>query len=632
MRAALVSVCVVVRSLLFRRVAARRWLAIGALLLAFAPTAQLLMAQDEAPDAAQAALTNRFVYQGRLHNGAQIVNGSCDLRFRLYDASAAGNQVGSQQVINNVAVSQGLFAVTLNAGNEFGAGVFMGERRWLDVAVRCPAGNGSFVGLTPRQELAAAPYALYAAGIPLDGNGSSTNAARSDHHHFGQSWSGDVVATGLEIIQSATGGETVGLRGVSASSVGRGVNGVASATSGSTRGVYGESASTQGHGVFGVATAMTGATIGVGGYSYSTAGMGVVGYAGAGSGTTTGVRGESASPNGRGVFGWTTAPDGAGYGVYGLSDGISGRGVYGVADSATGITYGVWGESKSPAGRGVYGYASAGSGPAYGVVGRSQSTTGRGVWGIASAGSGTTYGVYGESESTVGRGVYGYSNASNGAATGVFGISRSTSGRGVDGRATAATGGGVGVFGSATSPNGYAGLFSGRVQVLGDFAATTKTFLIDHPLDPENKFLLHSTVESSERLNLYSGNVTLDANGTAEVQVADWFSALNTDFRYQLTAIGAPGPSLYIASKLANNRFVIGGGSPGMEVSWQISGVRHDPAALASPLVVEQEKPADQRGFYLSPAAYGQAAERGLHHYFTGGDEASHEVEIGELP
>ena len=39
--------------------------------------------------------------------------------------------------------------------------------------------------------------------------------------------------------------------------------------------------------------------------------------------------------------------------------------------------------------------------------------------------------------------------------------------------------------------------------------------------------------------NIYDGVVTLDVYGEAEVQLPAWFEALNTDFRYQLTAIGA---------------------------------------------------------------------------------------------
>jgi hypothetical protein len=131
---------------------------------------------------------------------------------------------------------------------------------------------------------------------------------------------------------------------------------------------------------------------------------------------------------------------------------------------------------------------------------------------------------------------------------------------------------------------------SGNVTIDGTLIATDKAFRIDHPLDPENKWLFHSCVESSERLNTYTGNIILDENGEAIVEFPDWFEAINTDFRYQLTAIGGASPTLHIAEKMKNNRFKIGGGCPGMEVSWQITCVRNDKYARENPFNVERNK------------------------------------------
>ena len=58
-----------------------------------------------------------------------------------------------------------------------------------------------------------------------------------------------------------------------------------------------------------------------------------------------------------------------------------------------------------------------------------------------------------------------------------------------------------------------AGIFSGDVNIFGNLTATGKSFVIDHPLDPANTYLVHAGVESSERANLYTGNVSLDDNG-----------------------------------------------------------------------------------------------------------------------
>jgi hypothetical protein len=147
--------------------------------------------------------------------------------------------------------------------------------------------------------------------------------------------------------------------------------------------------------------------------------------------------------------------------------------------------------------------------------------------------------------------------------------------------------------------------------VTGGLYAGAKYFKIDHPLDPTNKYLIHACVESDQMTNLYSGNAVLDVNGQATVELADWFEALNKDFRYQLTAIGAPGPNLYIAEKVHNNQFRIAGGQPGMEVSWQVTGTRQDAYATAHPLQVEQEKPEDRRGKYLHPKEHGQSESLG---------------------
>ncbi len=114
-----------------------------------------------------------------------------------------------------------------------------------------------------------------------------------------------------------------------------------------------------------------------------------------------------------------------------------------------------------------------------------------------------------------------------------------------------------------------------------------KHFMIDHPLDPQNKYLVHRSIESNDRLNLYNGNTELDNNGDAIVTLPGWFEELNEEFRYQLTAIGAPGPNLYVSAKIKNNQFKISGGTKGMEVSWQVTGNRKDKYANGMPPEVE---------------------------------------------
>lgn len=152
----------------------------------------------------------------------------------------------------------------------------------------------------------------------------------------------------------------------------------------------------------------------------------------------------------------------------------------------------------------------------------------------------------------------------------------------------------------------------GNTQIVGTLSKSAGSFRIDHPLDPENKTLSHSFVESPDMKNLYDGVVTLDASGTARIELPAWFEALNQSFRYQLTALGAPSPGLYVSEEIAGNRFTIAGGAPGARVSWQVTGSRHDAYAKAFPIPVEEDKAADERGRYLVPEAYGQLPERAI--------------------
>jgi hypothetical protein len=217
-----------------------------------------------------------------------------------------------------------------------------------------------------------------------------------------------------------------------------------------------------------------------------------------------------------------------------------------------------------------------------------------------------------------GVGVAGYGGDGNGApdgsqgavgGSGVYAVGGASSGVGRRAGTGIEVDGGFGINGAT---RGYAGVFRGDVQVYGTLAKSGGSFKIDHPLDPENKTLSHSFVESPDMMNIYNGNVELDASGEAVVELPDWFGALNRDYRYQLTAVGAPGPNLYVAEKVANNRFRIAGGTAGMEVSWQVTGIRQDAWANAHRIPVVEDKPEVERGSYLTPDAFGQPEERGV--------------------
>jgi hypothetical protein len=357
--------------------------------------------------------------------------------------------------------------------------------------------------------------------------------------------------------------------------------------------------------------------------------------------TTTGNTGASAA-----LVATNNGGSAAGNGIVGQTDNPTAAGVIGL-ENGTGGGQGVRGGANDPAAVGVSGYNSASSGQATGVSASTSSPQGialvaygdgpqsyaaqfngnvqlngtvtnptgstallvsNPVTGGPAANFNGTVSITGATSATtnccllyvtdtgVGNAIVGTTNSTGNFATGVIGSSTGLNGQGVRGVATDPTG--VGIEGQ-NSGGGLAGQFQGGVQIIGDLSVSgsisgsSKNFKIDDPLDPEHKSLYHASIESSEMMNLYSGNVVLDRKGEAVVTMPEWFEALNTDFRYQLTAIGR-NARVYIAQKIQNHQFKIAGGRPGMEVSWQVTGVRHDAWAQAHPMTVREEKPVSE--------------------------------------
>ncbi|MCA9309852.1 MAG: hypothetical protein KDA21_01520, partial [Phycisphaerales bacterium] len=182
------------------------------------------------------------------------------------------------------------------------------------------------------------------------------------------------------------------------------------------------------------------------------------------------------------------------------------------------------------------------------------------------------------------------------------------SGYGVYGEATATGGTNYGVYGvSGTSPAAYGVFAAGRIG-----AAGTKTFMIDHPADPEEKFLIHYSMESPEPQNVYNGTAILDGAGEAVVQLPDYFELINTDFHYQLTAVGAPAPLLHVASEIEGGVFVIAGGQPGLKVCWEVKARRNDRFVQRMGAPVEVQKGPGERGLYLMPELYDLPREKAI--------------------
>ncbi len=389
------------------------------------------------------------------------------------------------------------------------------------------------------------------------------------------------------------------------SSNGSGVFGVGAHT-----GVVGQCTATSGDSGYGLAGVGAGQNNGVGGWSDNGDGVegdspGGIGVHGTGA---TGVMGESSVPGSAGVIGFGT---GSTYGTVGVSDsgtGVSGEsgsgdGVYGFSQ-ATGVHGksgngdGVMGETFTSGKSGVYGLNSQGSG--FGTYGRNSGLNATGFLGGSFNGSGA--GAWGSTSDSNGYGVVGVANQGSLA-------------QGVRGESTGGYGGyfyadsGWGIY--ATSNTAWAGFFQGDVSVTGTLSKSGGSFKIDHPLDPEHKYLSHSFVESPDMMNIYNGNVRTDRDGFAIVELPEYFEALNRDFRYQLTVIGQFAQAI-IAEEIVDSRFVIRTNLGMVKVSWQVTGIRHDPWADANRIPVVEEKPSEEQGTYLVPEVYGQPADMSL--------------------
>lgn len=258
---------------------------------------------------------------------------------------------------------------------------------------------------------------------------------------------------------------------------------------------------------------------------------------------------------------------------------------------------------------GVQGEITTTTGSSYAVVGRNASSGGSAVFGRAQSTAGYTYGGNFKNSSSGGTGVYGYNTNTVGINYAVYGKSESNSGRGVRGLANANTGTNYGIQGATNSTSGYAGYFTGDVHVNGSLSKSSGSFLIDHPLDPENKLLRHNFVESPENLLIYRGVIRLNAQGEGEVELPEYFIALTLEREasIQLTPVETPFVSAY-AWGPQFDRFTIRG-EPERDVSWVVYAERDDPVIRRLGRLVEEEKGPNNKycdkGKLLDPESYG---------------------------
>lgn len=166
-----------------------------------------------------------------------------------------------------------------------------------------------------------------------------------------------------------------------------------------------------------------------------------------------------------------------------------------------------------------------------------------------------------------------------------------------------------GIYGEGGGTVGY---FPGAIYAVSA-SSGIKSFLIDHPLDPTNRYLEHSSVESAERMNLYRGTIRTDAKGYAVVSLPNWFAALNRNIQYSLTVVAdnpdADFVDVMIARPLKDGMFIVRSSRGTVQVDYMVTGERHDPASLKYPLVPERDKIPGLTGKYLIPEAYGHGPE-----------------------
>lgn len=146
---------------------------------------------------------------------------------------------------------------------------------------------------------------------------------------------------------------------------------------------------------------------------------------------------------------------------------------------------------------------------------------------------------------------------------------------------------------------------NGNLYVTGSISKGSGSFKIDHPLDPMNKYLYHSFVESPDMKNIYDGTVVTDKSGNATIELPEYFDVLNKDYRYQLTCIGSFAQAI-VSNEIKNNRFKIRTNKPHIKVSWQVTGIRNDAYAKKHRIIPEVEKEESEKGKYLYPDSFKQ--------------------------
>lgn len=580
-----------------------------------------------------------------------------------------GGGAGLNNLDANSITSGTLAAARLPVGVAFltatqswsGTNFFSGNTTFAAPGAPFAVGNSNLVTNLNADLLDGLSSSAFLQSIPVPLNLSGTNVGGSIVSAANAATL--VGSRGVSGFVTGATGDTSGVHGQNTSSSGKGVSGIALSGTGVTYGLHGTSNSTSGIGAYGVATATSGSTRGVYARTESPSGIGLLaesvssagGYAirtvsaapSNSFGTITGINSYSGSLVARaGYFessggaetvqirnlapsGGTEAlnvradsQDGIGVLAYGAtalsgivtSDYTTGTAL--VASNLTGSGRAIDAFISSATGFGIDVLNGATSGDAIAGQFISNSDNGISVFGIVDStlGTGSGIGGYFRTDGDTGRGVFGENTSTNGLGFGVYGQSESSIGRGVLGNATAT--------GALDTPYGVRGTASTAtlgfaVFAAGDMGASgVKPFRIDHPLDPENMYLLHYSAESPFPQNFYNGSVVTDAKGYAWIELPNYFGEINTNFKYQLTVVDEEDSEDFVLAKVTRkikaNRFQIRTSKPNVEVSWEVKADRNDLRIRANRPTDERPKVGLEKGKYQHPEYYGAPKSSGM--------------------
>ncbi len=536
-----------------------------------------------------------FPYQGRLTDNGAPANGTYDLQIRLFNSSIGGSQQGLTVLLNDQVVSNGVFTADVDFGAEYD-----GKALWIQIDVRPGASAGAYTPIFPRTKVAATPYAQ-ALNLPVSESGIApgglldfTNQDTTNTAYVLKLTSGGASGnTKTYTYQPVLLCETDEGNGIISEVNSAGGWAMLARSEGSSGTCFvGQNAANGGPAAtldISVATNSSNAL------DVGTAGTGRAGFFSV-TNTNNAANAVEIQTNGNAnsqalrclhsglgdnsLFEITNAAN-VGEAVEARTAGTGNAGLF-VHSNAASSTPAVEATHNGSSGVGVLGtatgsfsYGVKGTGLKAGVRGECGSTGGAGVWGTTSGGGGdVSTGVRGDGNGAGTSGVAGFCNFGNG------------------------------IYGQAGGGGSYAGYFSGDVHINGTLSKSSGSFKIDHPLDPANKYLMHSFVEAPDMANIYSGTAVIAEDGTATVKLPDYFEALNIEYRYQLTCVGGYA-QVYVAEEVSHNQFKIGGGKPGLKVSWQVTGTRNDAYAKSNRIPTEMEKAPKDKGMYLNPEAFG---------------------------